>query len=278
MKPCKQLKKVSASQFKRATGLSKENFQKISTKVSLFIQQDKEKNPAKKRGRKSTGVPQEDRILLVLYYLRHYPTFENLANVFGISESYCHKIYSRYRNILVQVETLPNRKQLLEDAPSTLAIDVTEQAIERPVKGQRAYYSGKKRHTIKVQLVICVLTLAIYSVVIAKGKVHDFRIYKESNILLASNSKLLADLGYQGLLACHKNSNLPVKRKKKIPLTKKEKAYNKSLSKQRILIEHINRRCKIFRIAKDVYRGKHKNYGLTWRLVTALVNLRYNSI
>ncbi len=144
MKPYKQLKKVSASQFKRATGLSKENFQKISTKVSLFIQQDKEKNPAKKRGRKSTGVPQEDRILLVLYYLRHYPTFENLANVFGISESYCHKIYSRYRNILVQVETLPNRKQLLEDAPSTLAIDVTEQAIERPVKGQRAYYSGKK--------------------------------------------------------------------------------------------------------------------------------------
>jgi hypothetical protein len=36
--------------FKRTTGLSKENFQKISTSVSLFIQQDKENHPAKRRG------------------------------------------------------------------------------------------------------------------------------------------------------------------------------------------------------------------------------------
>lgn len=114
--------------------------------------------------------------------------------------------------------------------------------------------------------------------VIAKGKVHDFRIYKESNLLLSSESELLADLGYQGLLSYHKNAKLPIKRKKNTPLTLKEKAYNKALSQQRILIEHINRRCKIFRIVKDVYRGKHKNYGLTWRLVSALVNLRYESI
>ena len=86
----------------------------------------------------------EDRLLLVLYYLRHYPTFDNLANVFGISESYCHKIYTRYAKIVAQVETLPNRKQLLQDAPEIVTIDVTEQPIERPVKGQRAYYSGKK--------------------------------------------------------------------------------------------------------------------------------------
>lgn len=113
---------------------------------------------------------------------------------------------------------------------------------------------------------------------IAKGKVHDFSVYKESNILLASSSKLLADLGYQGLLNYHKQSELPVKRKKNTPLTAEEKAHNKALAKQRIVIEHINRRCKIFRIVKEVYRGKHRNYGLTWRLVSALVNLRYGSI
>ena len=71
---------------------------------------------------------------------------------------------------------------------------------------------------IKSQLVICTLTLAIYSVVIAKGKVHDFRVYKESHLLLSSESKLLADLGYQGLLSDHKNAKLPIKRKKKTPL------------------------------------------------------------
>ena len=145
MKPYKQLLKVSATKFKRATGLSKENLQQLSEKVSLYILKDKEANPAKKRGKKSSEVSQENRLLLVLYYLRHYPTFENLADVFGISESYCHKIYTRYGKILAQVETLPNRKQLLEDAPKILAIDATEQPIERPVKGQRAYYSGKKK-------------------------------------------------------------------------------------------------------------------------------------
>jgi hypothetical protein len=62
------------------------------------------------------------------------------------------------------------------------------------------------------------------------------------------------------------------------PLSVEYKAHNKALSKQRVFIEHVNRRCKIFRIVKDVYRGKHKNYSLTWNLVAALVNLRYACI
>jgi len=35
-------------------------------------------------------------------------------------------------------------KVLLEDPTATVAIDVSEQPIERPVKNQKAYYSGKK--------------------------------------------------------------------------------------------------------------------------------------
>ena len=34
-----------------------------------------------------------------------------------------------------------------------MIINVTEQPIERPVKGQKPYYSGKKkRHTVKIQI------------------------------------------------------------------------------------------------------------------------------
>ena len=95
---------------------------------------------------------------------------------------------------------------------------------------------------------------------------------------MAVLSKLFAGSGYQGLVNYHENSVLPIKRTKNTPLTQEERAHNKALSKQQILIEHINRRCKIFRIVKEVYRGKHKNDGLTWRLVSALVNLRYDSI
>ncbi|MGZ8175077.1 MULTISPECIES: transposase family protein [Methylobacter] len=80
--------------------------------------------------------------MLTLYYLRHYPTLINLAAVFGISESYCHKVYACTARMLAKVEKLPNRKALLEDPAATLAIDVSEQLIERPVKNQKAYYSA----------------------------------------------------------------------------------------------------------------------------------------
>jgi hypothetical protein len=47
--------------------------------------------------------------------------------------------------MLTKVEKLPNRKALLQEPTATLAIDVSEQPIERrPVKNQKAYYSGKK--------------------------------------------------------------------------------------------------------------------------------------
>ena len=109
----------------------------------------------KKRGLKESklSLELEDVVLLTLYYIRHYPTFDNLANIFEISESYWNKIYNKTARILAKVETLPNRKNLLENPPETLIIDVTEQPIERPVKGQKQYYSGKKKqHTIKVQI------------------------------------------------------------------------------------------------------------------------------
>ena len=60
MKPYKPVIKMNAIKFKRATGLLKENFQTISTKVNLFIQEDKENHPAKKRGRKSSQVSEDN--------------------------------------------------------------------------------------------------------------------------------------------------------------------------------------------------------------------------
>jgi hypothetical protein len=179
--------------------------------------------------------------------------------------------------MLASIEKLPNRKALLE-APATLIIDVSEQPIERPVKGQKAFYSGKKRHTVKAQLIACALTLTIFSVVMGKGRQHDFAVFKGNRVLLGKNAQLLADSGYQGPQKHHKNSTLPIKKKKGCALAATDKAHNKALSKRRISIENVHRRCKIFRVVKDVYRGKHKNYSLTWNLVAALVNLRYGCI
>ena len=99
--------------------------------------------------------------------------------------------------------------------------------------------------------------------------------FKDSKVFINPKCPLLCDAGYQGIAKIHPNSKTPIKKKKNKKLTNEEKAYNKEISKDRIYIEHINRRCKIFRITKETYRGKHKNYGKTWNLAAAIVNLRY---
>ena len=145
MKKYKEIEMETPENFKRITGISKEYFKNLSDKTEAYIEKEKKRNPLKQRGVKKSKLSLTDCVLLTIYYLRHYPTFINLADVFDISESYCHKIYSRYSRILVKVETLQNRKNLLENPPETVIIDVTEQPIECPIKGQKPYYSGKKK-------------------------------------------------------------------------------------------------------------------------------------
>ena len=143
MKTYQEIETETPEKFKLMTGLSPENFESLCDKTEIYIEDEKKRNPLKQRGLKKSKLSLKDCVLLTLYYLRHYPTFANLADVFDISESYCHKLYARYTRIIVKVETLPNRKKLLENPPDTVIIDVTEQPIERPVKGQKPYYSGK---------------------------------------------------------------------------------------------------------------------------------------
>lgn len=144
MQRFENLSATSPECFKRQTGLSQQQFEVVLDKVKARINYEKERYPMSKRGRQTSMLTHENRLLLTLYYLRHYPTFQNLAHVFGISESYCCKVYHRYARILAHVEKLPSRTQGLDHPPETVIIDATEQAIERPVKKQRAYYSGKK--------------------------------------------------------------------------------------------------------------------------------------
>ena len=144
MTPYAQLPKHNPEEFLRTVGLSQEYFQHLAEKLADYIDEQKMLNPLTKRRRKNSKLILEDRLLLTLYYLRHYPTLINLGAVFGISESYCHKVYTRTSRVLAKVEKLPNRKALLQEPTATLVIDVSEQPIERPVKNQKAYYSGKK--------------------------------------------------------------------------------------------------------------------------------------
>ena len=128
---------------------------------------------------------------------------------------------------------------------------------------------------MKAQLLVSQENKMIYGVVSGKGKTHDFKMFKESKTCITPDIKILGDSGYQGIKDIHTNSHTPVKKPKGKKLTKRQKLYNHLLCKKRIVVENVIRRCKIFRITKDVYRGKHKNHGKIWNLVAGLVNLRY---
>ena len=126
-----------------------------------------------------------------------------------------------------------------------------------------------------MQLIVCAVTLMILCVVCAKGQVHDFKIFKESKLQIGEHVEVCVDLGYQGIKKLLLNVSIPDKKPKGGNLTPEQKKENKKKSQGRIPVEHINRRCKIFRIVKEVFRGKHKNIGKTWNLIAGLVNFRY---
>jgi len=105
------------------------------------------------------------------------------------------------------------------------------------------------------------------------GKQHDFALFRQGQYMLAPETCILADAGYQGLSKLHSNSQTPAKRSKLHPLSQEQKATNRALSKKRILIENIIRKLKIFRILSERYRNQRKRFGLRFNLIAAIYNL-----
>ena len=107
------------------------------------------------------------------------------------------------------------------------------------------------------------------------GTVHDFRMFKESLVgVLPDNILAILDSGYQGVNEYLPNAMIPYKATKKKPLRVEEKAFNTMLSKLRVVIEHINRELKIFRICKETYRGKGERGLLRIKIIASLYNHR----
>jgi transposase len=105
------------------------------------------------------------------------------------------------------------------------------------------------------------------------GKTHDFKLFKDEFIGIDELILLLADSGYQGIVAFHQNSKTPIKKRKNKELTPEEKEYNRQLSRLRIVIENMNRRIKRFKIMCDRYRNKRKRHGLRMTILCGLHNM-----
>jgi IS5 family transposase len=143
----------------------------------------------------------------------------------------------------------------------------------RCTKQQKKYYSGKQKcHTIKTQILVDTKTKEIICIEVRKGKVHDFRMWKESQIELDEKIELLADKGYQGVNKIHANSRIPIKKPRKKSLNKEQKRSNRQLATERIIVEHVHRSLKIFRILSSRYRCRRRRFGLRFNLITGIYN------
>ena len=232
-----QVKTLKPTEFKRLWVVYPDTFKDMVTVLKA------EKVWQKKTGRPSK-LSTEDQLLITLEYWREYRTYFHLGNSWGINESTAYRIVRKVENILIKsgLFNLPGKKALLESNSEieVIVVDVSEQEIERPKKKQKSCYSGKQGyHTLKSQVVADQKSEQVICVRCEKGRVHDFRLWKESRIGLNKEIEILGDKGYQGIQKIHQNSQIPHKKKKKEKLSKEQKKANRQLSQRRLVIEHI---------------------------------------
>ena len=105
-----------------------------------------------------------------------------------------------------------------------------------------------------------------------KGKTHDFKLLKKSKLSINRKKVVKADSGYQGMEQLYAGTRLPVKGSKKRPLTARDKKANKKLAKQRVVIEHVIGKIKVFRIMAERYTNRRRKHNLIMKLICGIYN------
>ena len=258
--------------FCRLFGVSPTEFNKICLKV-YPLWQKKILGKYKRPGRNFV-LSLEDMILMLLLYYRTYSTQIFIGFLFGIDDSRVCRLIQRLEPILAKVMAIPKEKYLSQEEVAASLVDATEQPIERPKKGQKPYYSGKKkRHTLKTEIRTTLKGCITHVSKSRPGSVHDFKLHKQEPPL-NPRSRAFVDSGYQGLDKRHRETEFPYKATKIRPLDQEEKDYNRALSRLRVTVENVLGDIKTFRILSDRYRNKCKRYNIKFKIIAAIVNLK----
>ena len=267
-----KIKNYNDRKFKRAVGIPRVLFE-IFVGILTFSLNEKHK-----KGGRKPKLSVENILLMYLKFYRDYNTFFSLANMFGIDETNVyrwvkwseHIISSGFAGMINELITMSKI-----DVTHEHLVDVTECGIQRPKNQeiQREYYSGKKKkHTIKIQIIMDEITKKIVGVSFDKGSVHDFKLFKNSTIDLDKLIAFLADNGYQGIQELFSKSLTPKKKSKYNPLSDEDKEFNKLISNIRIAVEHVNCQLKIFRILSERYRSRIDTFNLRATLICCFYN------
>lgn len=310
MMTVKKLRRRPAS-FLRLSGLSVEQFDEVLGPIKAAYGDFNCQRLARPQRQRQVGggrqfqLALEERVLLVLVWVRLYVTNEVLGYLFGLDAS---SVSRNRRGILPLVEAHlpvpcqlrctgakkpqgpPRRRrkigtvaELLKQYPELrdLIVDTTEHPIQRPQnkRRQRQHYSGKKRrHTRKSLLGVSEQGQIVCLSQSVPGRVHDYTLFHRARVdrRVPPHWGVRVDLGFKGMARDypHRRVSIPLRASKLHPLTRVQKRHNRRLARQRVAVEHALACVKKYRVIGALYRHPLSQYDAALRTVCGLVNLR----
>lgn len=267
------LKMFPENRIKSLFGLEPQILAQVIIKVLPVLEQNRENrlrnSLTRQRGFvKDDGRPRQmlpiHQLLMTLLYLRHNTSATVVGQMFGFSAD------SVEKNALPEV--LPVLRQLFPasrweavqrhrgekwnpDEVDKIIVDTFETPIPRPSvqERQKRVYSGKKKkHTLKTQVYTDQEGRILDVSSGHRGPKADVKIWNETDLPDELKEKpKLADKAYIG---AEKPTKIPKKKPKSAELSEAEKAENRLISQERIVVEHGIRKVKGYRVVRDEYR------------------------
>jgi hypothetical protein len=273
--------------FRRLTGLTPAAYRRLLGEVAAADEQARDRRAARPgRVRKAGGgrrpaLPLADRLLMLLVYYRTYVPHTFLGFLFGLDDSNVSRSNRRLEPLLAGVFRIPERKVgLTPEEIRELFFDSTERPTARPVRGQKRFYSGKKRrHTLKTQVVVVRVRkrpgrgrqrrrvrIAAVSPTFP-GSVHDKKVFDRTRVVIPSGAAGYGDTGYLGT-----GLTTPRRKPPKGRLTRRQKAGNRRVGRKRVAVEHGIGKLKVWRVAAERWRNPRRRHTLMMKNVAGLHN------
>jgi hypothetical protein len=234
-----------------------------------------------------------DRFFVFLLYLTSGEKLKSIARSTNLSKACIFRVVQHCLEVVSQpLQALLPRNvadvqcdDVFEDFPEVFGIvDASAVFINRPVRNQQQYYSGKfRRHCVKIQVLVIPNGQCIHLSQVFRGRTHDKALFDESGLSQFITSigqdgrktqkTIMGDLGYLGITSTCPAAKLPHKRARGAQLSEREQEENRILNRTRILVENFFARWKtLFGIVHGQYRGNLESLGPIIRVTIALTN------
>ena len=139
------IKAFKNDRFRQVTGVN------ITTFDAMVLELKTEFEKRRGNSGRKRKLSIENMLLLTLEYYKEYRTFDCIGASYGLSKSSVCETIKWVENVLIKcgLFRLEGKKALLdpETEVEIILVDTTETPIDRPKKGQKHYYSGKKNDT-----------------------------------------------------------------------------------------------------------------------------------